>query len=196
MKDQKSPECCQNFAMEHVLGGPLIVVNDADTFGFRNEAVKQDFNNENYTKELENKLHIANEKLAEFQKILEENKALEIRNNELESRLAKKKQKELGETLSNISISLDESPYEHILHLEKELKAVKIELALAHTREEWFKQHISRRELDDIDSKTNALQHIEMFSTDDENKKNSKLSRGDSNLKQENENFFFQTFHT
>jgi len=188
MKGQNTPECYQNFAMEHVMGGPLIVVDDEDAFGFRDEAVKHDYNNENNTKEVQNELHIANEKLAEFHEILEENKVLKNRNKELESQLAEKEEKMLGKTFSHLSISLDESPYEHILHLEEELKAVKAELSLAHNREEWFKQHISRSEFVDIDSKTNALRHIEMFSTDDENKKNSKLSRGYSNLKQENKN--------
>jgi len=199
MKDHETPECCQNFAMDHVLGGPRIVVNDGDAFGIENNSIKLSYNNVNHTKELQNELHIANEKLAELHMILEENEALKLRNKELESQLVEKEEKMLRETFSHLSFSLNASPYEHILQLKEELKTVKTELALAINREEWFKQHISRRKLDEIDFKGNALRHGDMFSANETNQENSfAFSRDDSNFERESANntFLSNTFHS
>jgi len=156
MERRSSPAQSEDFAMNRLLGGPLIVVDQVDEYITGIESIKHCCQHKNYAIELQGMLNIANQKLAQFHELLETQEALKKHNEELESLIRDKsciaykshitqtKDKSL-EKLKHLSLSLDESPFMRIIELERELKDVKLELALTRTREDQLKQQLHQQ---------------------------------------------------
>jgi len=152
MERRSHPSQSEDFAMNRLLGGPLIVVDQVDEYITGIESIKHCCQHKNYAIELQGRLNIANQQLAQFHELLEAQETLKKRNEELESFITGKSciayKSHITQTkdkLKHLSISLDESPFMRIIDLERELKDVKLELGLTRTREDQLKQQLQQK---------------------------------------------------